>query len=160
MATTRRQAAPNPEWVLMYRGGLSRTQMSALTGTPASTVGYHLRVGCAADPWLREAHQVDVGNTSSRVTARGLTSVLAVFTNAFPSFRLVVQSHVHGPFSSAPPFGTPFGSSRRLCRRSVQSEHQKHKNQKRREWCEGSHNLPPLGGLRMDDHVDAAHSVM
>ncbi|TSE15731.1 hypothetical protein B1A87_007300 [Arthrobacter sp. KBS0703] len=71
MATTRQDAAPNPEWVLMYRGGLSRRKIAALAGVPASTVGYHLRIACAADPLLRAAHEEATGNGASRVTAQG-----------------------------------------------------------------------------------------
>ncbi|WP_157372518.1 helicase-associated protein [Arthrobacter sp. Soil736] len=71
VATTRRDAAPNPEWVLMYRGGLSRSKIAALAGAPASTVGYHLRVACAADPLLRKAHEAAAGTGASRVTAQG-----------------------------------------------------------------------------------------
>lgn len=43
MATTRRGEAPNQEWVLMYRGGLSRTRIAELVGAAAPTVCYHLR---------------------------------------------------------------------------------------------------------------------
>lgn len=55
----------------MYRGGLSRRQISALAGVPASTVGYHLRVACAADPGLREAHEAATGTGGARITAQG-----------------------------------------------------------------------------------------
>lgn len=55
----------------MYRGGLSRSKIAALTGAAASTVGYHLRVACAADPALREAHEAAAGTGASRVTAQG-----------------------------------------------------------------------------------------
>lgn len=71
VATTRRDAAPNPEWVLMYRGGLSRRKIAALAGVPESTVGYHLRVASAADPLLRAAHEEATGAGASRVTAQG-----------------------------------------------------------------------------------------
>ncbi|MDQ0618496.1 hypothetical protein [Arthrobacter globiformis] len=56
MAKTRRDAAPNQEWVLMYRRGLRRARIAELAGVPASTVGYHLRFARAADPLLGEAH--------------------------------------------------------------------------------------------------------
>jgi hypothetical protein len=71
VATTRRDAAPNAEWVLMYRGGLTRARIAELAGVPGSTVGYHLRVACAADPGLREAHEAAAGTGASRVTAQG-----------------------------------------------------------------------------------------
>jgi hypothetical protein len=49
----RRTAAPNAEWVLMYRGGLTRSRIAALTRAPAATIGYHLSVALAADPDCR-----------------------------------------------------------------------------------------------------------
>jgi hypothetical protein len=42
VGTKRREAAPNAEWVLMYRGGLTRGQIAKLVGAATSTVGYHL----------------------------------------------------------------------------------------------------------------------
>lgn len=71
MTKTRRDAAPNAEWVLMYGGGLTRARIAELAGAPASTVGYHLRVACAADPRLRQAHEAAAGTGASRVTAQG-----------------------------------------------------------------------------------------
>jgi hypothetical protein len=71
MVTTRRGTAPNQEWVLMYRGGLSRTRIAELVGVPAPTVGYHLRLACAADLGLRGAHEAAHAKPS-RVTAKGL----------------------------------------------------------------------------------------
>lgn len=68
---TMRSAAPKAEWVLMYRGGLTRTRIAALTGTPVSTVGYHLSVARAADPELESAHQ-KAGGTTLRVSEHGL----------------------------------------------------------------------------------------
>ncbi|WP_454700058.1 helicase associated domain-containing protein [Arthrobacter humicola] len=69
---TKRSAAPKAEWVLMYRGGLGRTRIAALTGSPASTVGYHLAVARAADPGLESAHQEAADGKSPRVSAHGL----------------------------------------------------------------------------------------
>ncbi len=43
-------AAPNEEWVLMYRGGLTRGQIVKLVGAPVSTVGYHLAAARSTDP--------------------------------------------------------------------------------------------------------------
>ncbi|MFJ5695958.1 helicase associated domain-containing protein [Arthrobacter sp. NPDC093125] len=72
VASTRRGTAPNQEWVLMYRRGLSRTKIAELVGVPAPTVGYHLRVACAADPELQSAHEAAANAKPSRVTAQGL----------------------------------------------------------------------------------------
>ena len=56
MVDTRRDAAPNDEWVLMYRRGLPGRRIAELTAAPATTVSYHLRLARAADPELRPAH--------------------------------------------------------------------------------------------------------
>lgn len=72
VATTRRGKAPNQEWVLMYRGGLTRTRIAKLVGVSAPTVGYHLREACTADAMLREAHEAAVNNKPTRATSRGL----------------------------------------------------------------------------------------
>lgn len=56
----------------MYRGGLTRSRIAALTGAPAATVGYHLTVARATDPGLQAAHEHAAGGTKTRVTAQGL----------------------------------------------------------------------------------------
>ena len=56
----------------MYRGGLPRARIVALTGAPASTVGYHLAVARTADPGLETAHQEALGVKTRRVSAHGL----------------------------------------------------------------------------------------
>jgi hypothetical protein len=53
VTTRRREAAPNPEWVLMYEGGLPGRRMAELASVPVSTVSYHLRLARAADAATR-----------------------------------------------------------------------------------------------------------
>jgi hypothetical protein len=72
VAAARRTAAPNPEWVLMYRGGVTRRRIAELAGVPASTLNHHLRLACAADPELLPAHEMAARSRPSRVTAQGL----------------------------------------------------------------------------------------
>ncbi|MDP9696156.1 UNVERIFIED_ORG: hypothetical protein J2X79_003735 [Arthrobacter globiformis] len=67
----RHGAAPNAEWVLMYRGGLTRSRIAALTGAPASTVGYHLARALAADPGLQADHEQAARQAPPRVTRQG-----------------------------------------------------------------------------------------
>ncbi|PNH86118.1 helicase-associated protein [Arthrobacter sp. AFG20] len=64
-------AAPNAEWVLMYRGGLTRSRIAALTRAPPSTVGYHLAMARAADPGLQTAHE-NAASTRARVSVQGV----------------------------------------------------------------------------------------
>jgi hypothetical protein len=71
VATRRHTAAPNTEWVLMYRGGLTRSRIAALTRAPAATVGYHLAIARAADPGLQAAH-VNAASMQPHVSVQSL----------------------------------------------------------------------------------------
>ena len=79
MVDTRRDAAPNDEWVLMYRRGLPGRRIAELTAAPATTVSYHLRLARAADPELRPAH-AKASKSRARVTARGLERMQELIT--------------------------------------------------------------------------------
>jgi hypothetical protein len=72
----RQDAAPNDEWVLMYRDGLPGRHIAELAGVPVSTVSYHLRLARAADPELRPAHE-KASTSRARVTARPGTNAAA-----------------------------------------------------------------------------------
>jgi hypothetical protein len=48
--------APDAEWVLMYRLGLSRKRIAELVGAEPATVGYHLVIARRRDPELEAAH--------------------------------------------------------------------------------------------------------
>jgi hypothetical protein len=66
-------SCPNQEWVLMYGGGLTRSQIAKLIGAPTSTVGYHLTDARAADPELRSAHkEAAARQTTHKATTQGL----------------------------------------------------------------------------------------
>lgn len=85
MVTQRRTAAPNAEWVLMYRGGLTRGQIAKLVGAATSTVGYHLAAARSADPGLQAAHEAAAAlKTRHEATAEGLVhmSELKTFLQA------------------------------------------------------------------------------
>ncbi|MEK0153451.1 hypothetical protein [Arthrobacter oryzae] len=47
-------------------------RIAALTGAPATTVGYHLAVARAGDPGLEAAHEEAVAGKTLRVSAQGL----------------------------------------------------------------------------------------
>ena len=68
----RHGAAPNGEWVLMYRGGLTRSRIAALTRTPGSTVGYHLSLALAVDPGLQADHEQAARTAPPRASPQGL----------------------------------------------------------------------------------------
>ncbi|MFE4542205.1 helicase associated domain-containing protein [Arthrobacter sp. NPDC056727] len=75
MTTRRHTAAPNAEWVLMYRGGLTRPRIAALTRAPAKTIGYHLAIALAADPGLQAAHEQAASQSPAQVSMQGLARV-------------------------------------------------------------------------------------
>jgi hypothetical protein len=56
----------------MYRGGLTRSRIAALTGAPASTVGYHLVLALAADPGLQADHEQAARKAPPRASPQGL----------------------------------------------------------------------------------------
>ena len=57
----RLRRAPDAEWVLMYRLGLSRQRIAALVRVPPASVGYHLVIARRQDPGLEAAHQAAAG---------------------------------------------------------------------------------------------------
>jgi hypothetical protein len=52
----RLRRAPDAEWVLMYRLGLSRQRIAALVRAEPATVGYHLVIARRQDPGLEAEH--------------------------------------------------------------------------------------------------------
>ena len=57
----RLRRAPDAEWVLMYRLGLSRQRIAALVRAEPATVGYHLAIARRQDPGLEAEHQATAG---------------------------------------------------------------------------------------------------
>ena len=57
----RLRRAPDAEWVLMYRLGLSRQRIAALVRVPPASVGYHLVIARRQDPGLEVAHHTAAG---------------------------------------------------------------------------------------------------
>lgn len=72
MTSKRWSAAPESEWVLMYRRGLGRGQIALQSGAPVRTVGYHLAVARRLHPGLQEEHAAATGAKPARVTRQGL----------------------------------------------------------------------------------------
>lgn len=55
--SVQRRSVPNPEWVLMYRKGITARKIALLAGAPGSTVRYHLALAREHDPTLADTHQ-------------------------------------------------------------------------------------------------------
>jgi hypothetical protein len=72
VANLRWHLVPNPEWVLLYRRGLSRGQISARTGAPISTLGYHLAAARAKDSTLRGQHYAAANGNPAKANRRSI----------------------------------------------------------------------------------------
>ena len=59
----RLRRAPDAEWVLMYRLGLSRQRIAAIVRAEPATVGYHLVIARRQDPGLEAEHLAAAGAT-------------------------------------------------------------------------------------------------
>lgn len=56
MTKKRHAAVPHPEWVLMYRKGLSRKQIAELTRSDVAAVSHYIAAAKTADPALHAEH--------------------------------------------------------------------------------------------------------
>ncbi|MET1156222.1 hypothetical protein [Arthrobacter sp.] len=56
-----RLRAPDAEWVLMYRLGLSRARTAAVVRVPPASIGYHLAIARRRDPGLEAERQAAAG---------------------------------------------------------------------------------------------------
>jgi hypothetical protein len=52
------RTAPDPEWVLWYRNGISATRIAAAAGIAESTVRRHVGIAARQDPGLRAARRL------------------------------------------------------------------------------------------------------
>lgn len=66
MTKKRRPATPHPEWVLMYRKGLSRKKIAELTRNDVATVSHYISVAKAVDPSLHAEHAVAAKGSAAR----------------------------------------------------------------------------------------------
>jgi hypothetical protein len=57
----RLRRAPDAEWVLMYRLGLSRQRIAALVRAEPAAIGYHLAIARRQDPGLEAEHLAAAG---------------------------------------------------------------------------------------------------
>ena len=68
--------APHPEWVQMYRQGLTTTQIAATARVGKSIVRYHLAIAAKADASIRDEHRKAPRTAPvTRVTAEGLRNL-------------------------------------------------------------------------------------
>ncbi|MGO4188561.1 helicase associated domain-containing protein [Pseudarthrobacter sp. TAF60_1] len=71
-----KREAPHPEWVQMYRQGLTTTKIAATMGAAQSTVRYHLAIAAAAEPFIRDDHRnASRKAPATRVTLAGLQNL-------------------------------------------------------------------------------------
>jgi len=83
--------APDAEWVLMYRLGLSRKRIAELVGAQPATVGYHLVIARRLDPELEAAHlaATRTGTSPSPAALARMEQIIVWITaeHRFPSDR-------------------------------------------------------------------------
>lgn len=72
--TEARRPAPHPEWVQMYRNGITTPKIAAAACVGESTVRYHLRIAAQADPSIRADHQA-AASKPARITPAGLQNM-------------------------------------------------------------------------------------
>ena len=74
--------APDAEWVLMYRLGLSRKRIAELVGVQPATVGYHLVIARRRDPEREVAHlaATDTGTSLSPAALARMEQIIVWIT--------------------------------------------------------------------------------
>ncbi|WP_104140203.1 helicase associated domain-containing protein [Arthrobacter sp. ZGTC131] len=66
MTKKRHAAVPHPEWVLMYRKGLSRKQIAELTRSDVAAVSHYIAAAKTADPALHAEHAAAAKGSAAR----------------------------------------------------------------------------------------------
>lgn len=69
MAGNKRQA-PDPEWLQMYRQGITTPKIAAAAGVAETTVRYHLAIAARLEPSIRDEHRNAVP-ACPRITSAG-----------------------------------------------------------------------------------------
>lgn len=65
-----KRAAPDPEWVLMYRQGITIPKIATGSGVAETTVRYHLAIAARMQPSIRDEHR-DALTSHQRITSAG-----------------------------------------------------------------------------------------
>jgi hypothetical protein len=65
-----KRSAPDPEWVQMYRQGLTTPKIAAGAGVAETTVRYHLAIAAGLQPFIRDEHR-DAVTIPPRITSAG-----------------------------------------------------------------------------------------
>ncbi|MGK3957677.1 Helicase associated domain protein [Arthrobacter sp. R4] len=86
-----KRPAPHPEWVQMYRQGISSPKIAAAAGVATSTVRYHLHIAAQADPSIRDEHRAAAGAPvqPSAAGLRNMENIIALYKTEgrLPSFK-------------------------------------------------------------------------
>jgi hypothetical protein len=73
----RLRRAPDAEWVLMYRLGLSRKCIAELVRVHPAVIGYHLVIARRLDPELESEHHAAAGARTSHTSLTRMEEVTA-----------------------------------------------------------------------------------
>jgi hypothetical protein len=89
--TEARRAAPDPEWVQMYRHGIPAPKIAAAAGVGKSTVRYHLHIAAQLDPFIRDEHRAAASapGRPSGAGLRNMEDLIALYETEgrLPSFK-------------------------------------------------------------------------
>lgn len=73
-----KRAAPDPEFVLMYRKGISTSKIAAITDVAEASVRYHLQIAARAEPGIRNEHKAALPLPARRMPEAGLRNLADV----------------------------------------------------------------------------------
>lgn len=73
-----KRAAPDPEFVLMYRKGITTSKIASLEDVAETTVRYHLQIAARAEPGIRDEHKAALPPPARRIPKAGLRNLADV----------------------------------------------------------------------------------
>ncbi|MFF1252635.1 helicase associated domain-containing protein [Pseudarthrobacter sp. NPDC058329] len=98
-----KRAAPDPEFVLMYRKGIPTSQIAAIENVAETTIRYHLQIAARAEPGIRDEHKAALPPLARRTPKAGLRNLADVIAFHESEGRLPVT---HGKTARERALGT------------------------------------------------------
>lgn len=109
-----KRTAPDPEFVLMYRKGITTSKIAALEDVAVTTVRYHLQIAARAEPGIRDEHEAALPRPERQPPKAGLQNLADVIAfhgsqGRLPVPRQILKGAGTGCLVGAP---TPRGGTR------------------------------------------------
>ncbi|WP_285240850.1 helicase associated domain-containing protein [Pseudarthrobacter sp. MEB009] len=99
--TPSKRAAPDAEWVLMYRRGITTPKIAAGAAVSESTVRYHLAIAAKLDPSIRSEHRAALPVAQQRLTLAGQRNLENIVALYLAEGRLPTKRSAHEKALSA-----------------------------------------------------------